>query len=61
MINYSMPVYALLLQDKEYRHYKVEDFDYDDDIATLREDWRFNSSFSVYPMPDDLSLFKVHR
>ena len=56
-----MPVYVLLLQDKEYRHYKVEDFDYDDDIASLREDWRFNSSFSVYPMPDDLSLFKVHR
>ncbi|XP_062616412.1 chondroitin sulfate glucuronyltransferase-like [Saccostrea cucullata] len=47
--------------DKEYRFYKVDDFDYDDDITKLREDWRFNSSFSIYPMPDDLSHFKVHR
>jgi hypothetical protein len=35
--------------------------DFDDDIETLRNDASFNGSFSIYPMPDDISLYKIHR
>lgn len=47
--------------DKIYKSYKVEDFDFDDDIDSLRNDVTFNGSYAVYPMPDDTSLYKVHR
>lgn len=47
--------------DKSFRSYKVDDFEFDDDITSLRNDAMFNSSFSIYPMPDDISLYKIHR
>ncbi|KAK3109040.1 hypothetical protein FSP39_021723 [Pinctada imbricata] len=47
--------------DKVFHHYRLNDFDYDDDIEILRRDPKFNSSVSVYPMPDDLSHYKIHR
>ncbi|XP_033762142.1 LOW QUALITY PROTEIN: chondroitin sulfate synthase 2-like [Pecten maximus] len=47
--------------DKPYKYYHVVDFDFDDDIPILRNDARFNTSLSVYPMSDDISHYKVHR
>lgn len=47
--------------DKLYKYYHVVDFDFDDDIPILRNDARFNTSLSVYPMPDDISHYKIHR
>ena len=56
-----MFVCLFVFQDKNYKSYKVDDFDFDDDIETLRNDASFNGSFSIYPMPDDISLYKIHR
>ena len=41
--------------------YGLEDFDFDDDISTLRMDSTFNESLIFYPMPDDISHYKLHR
>ncbi|KAL5007042.1 hypothetical protein ScPMuIL_015848 [Solemya velum] len=46
---------------KTYPYFHVEDFDYDDDIDALRGNPKFNTSIAVYPMPDDIAHYKVHR
>ncbi|KAL3832167.1 hypothetical protein ACJMK2_023831 [Sinanodonta woodiana] len=47
--------------DHIFHHYRLDDFEYDDDIIRLREDPYFNSSLSLYPLPDDISQYKLHR
>ena len=41
--------------------YGLEDFEFDDDIGSLRTDPAFNESLVFYPMPDDISHYKLHR
>lgn len=47
--------------DKVLKSYRLEDFDYDDDIDGLRMDASFNESLIFFPMPDDISHYKLHR
>ncbi|KAK3608003.1 hypothetical protein CHS0354_009938 [Potamilus streckersoni] len=47
--------------DQIFHHYRLDDFEYDDDIIKLREDPDFNNSLSLYPLPDDISQYKLHR
>lgn len=39
----------------------MEDFDYDQDINRLKTEPDFNQSLTFYPMPDDISYYKLHR
>lgn len=47
--------------DQVLRYYPLEDFDYDADIEKLKQDPEFNQSLIFYPMPDDISHYKLHR
>lgn len=42
-------------------YYQLVDFDYDADIKQLKLDIAFNSSLTFFPMPDDISHYKLHR
>ncbi|ESP02248.1 hypothetical protein LOTGIDRAFT_138772 [Lottia gigantea] len=37
------------------------DFDFDDEIAKLKIKEEFNNSITVFPMPDDINHYKLHR
>lgn len=47
--------------DQTLKFYQLEDFDYDADIDKLKGDTSFNQSLTFYPMPDDISHYKLHR
>lgn len=47
--------------DKVLKSYRLEDFDFDDDIGGLKMDPSFNDSLIFYQMPDDISHYKLHR
>jgi hypothetical protein len=51
----------ILLQDQTLTYYQLEDFEYDADIDRLKKDAEFNRSLTFYPMPDDISHYKLHR
>ncbi|RUS82928.1 hypothetical protein EGW08_009312, partial [Elysia chlorotica] len=44
-----------------YETHSLTDFDYDRDILALREQIDFNKSFSVFPMPNEITHYKLHR
>ncbi|XP_050418344.1 chondroitin sulfate synthase 2 [Patella vulgata] len=46
---------------KSYTYFKVSDFDFDDEIPKLKQKEVFNASISVFPMPDDINHYKLHR
>lgn len=48
-------------QNKVYSAYPVKDFNFDKDIGALKVQTAFNKSLSVFPMPDDVSHYKLHR
>lgn len=60
-------VYKLLmiglicLQNKAYTAYPVRDFNFSRDVEALREQLQFNKSLSIFPMPDDINHYKLHR
>lgn len=45
---------------KKFKAYRVNDFNYES-INKLREIPEFNTSHSVFPMPDDTNHYKLHR
>ncbi|BFY97631.1 hypothetical protein BsWGS_00671 [Bradybaena similaris] len=47
--------------NKVYSAYPVKDFNFDKDIGALKVQTAFNKSLSVFPMPDDVSHYKLHR
>ena len=49
------------LQAQPYQHIRVNDFDFDEDIDKLKVTEAFNKSITVFPIPDDTNVFKLHR
>lgn len=41
-------------------YYKLAEFDYDADIDNLAKDKDFNQAVTLYPMPSDISHYKLH-
>lgn len=49
------------VEKSAYETHSVTNFDYDKDIVALREQLDFNKSFSVFPMPNEITHYKLHR
>uniref|UniRef100_A0A0B6ZGM6 Hexosyltransferase n=1 Tax=Arion vulgaris TaxID=1028688 RepID=A0A0B6ZGM6_9EUPU len=47
--------------NKVYPAFPVKDFDFGRDIETYKVQDDFNKSLSVFPMPDEISHYKLHR
>nr|KAI8755363.1 chondroitin sulfate synthase 2-like [Biomphalaria glabrata] len=47
--------------NKVYTAYPVKNLNFNKDIEALREQANFNKSLSVFPMPDEITHYKMHR
>ncbi|WAQ93498.1 CHSS2-like protein [Mya arenaria] len=47
--------------EQTLQYFHLEDFDSDTDLDRLKLDSEFNMSLVFYPMPDDISHYKLHR
>ncbi|KAH9518485.1 hypothetical protein Btru_016921 [Bulinus truncatus] len=47
--------------NKVYTAYPVKNLNFNKDIEALREQANFNKSLSVFPMPDEVTHYKMHR
>ncbi|KAH9518486.1 hypothetical protein Btru_016922 [Bulinus truncatus] len=46
---------------KVYTSYHVKNFNFNNDIRSLKSKQEFNNSLTVFPIPDNITYYKLHR
>ncbi|XP_059159159.1 chondroitin sulfate synthase 2-like [Physella acuta] len=47
--------------NKVYKAFPVKDFNFNKNIDSMKDQPDFNKSLSIYPIPDDITHYKLHR